>query len=863
MEITNLRCEYKINPVGIDVANPRLSWQINSDQTNIIQKSYRVLVSKYLEEIEQNIGDTWDSGIINSNDYWCEYKGPQLTGETKYFWKIFVAAHGNASFRKDNVAAQASPSKLKRSRSIALFESQPANFITGLIEEKWDSEWIRFFWNPTVPLIKKELEIKKEVKQAVIYGSALGIYDLYLNSERVGDCYFTPGWTDYRKRVYYNAFDVTEQLKNGKNEIRARVAPGWYAGFIGPFEDKGYYGQEAFFGCRLRVDYLDGTYDIIKTDKSWQATGSSIQRSDLLHGETYEAGKKLEQVETLWGRVVTPDSSNFLPEVVQNYPGLTVKKVMELKALSIDEPVKNRFVFDLGQNMVGICRYSFNDLKKGQTLEIKYGEMLNDDGTVYTDNLRSAQATDRYIAKGLKEEIWEPSFTFHGFRYVEINGLEEKPSKECVTGIVLSSMHELAGNFECGISEVNQLYSNIIWGLRGNYFDIPTDCPQRDERLGWTGDAQMFIKSASYITDIAAFFRKWLVDLDDARREDGAYPDTAPTLGRVGGGAAAWGDAGIICPYILWKTYGDTEFIKPFWTHMKEYMDFLYSEDNSHNSEKAISYGDWLSVNSETPVELIGLAYRAYDSKLMAEMAKAVKKKEDADFYERETEKSVDLFGQCFFDANQRPAYPTQTACALAIYMELLEGEELKIAADTLVEQLKDHNGYLSTGFVGTGYLCPALAKIGRHDLAVQLLLNDGYPSWLYEVKNGATTIWERWNSWTFEHGFGDVNMNSFNHYAFGAVCEWMFGYLGGIQPLEPGYKKILIAPKPDKRLGYVKTSYDCAYGRIVSEWKCVDDKVEYTIEIPIGATAEIILKGNEKILVGSGNYNFKIKLVN
>ena len=842
MQIRNLKCEYKVNPVGIDVVQPRLSWNLINDD-GCRQHSYRVLVASTQENIEKDLGDLWDSGIVETTELWGIYQGVDLPTEAKVFWCVETTCIINGKEQ--------------------IIKSMPTCFITGLLGQKWDSEWIRFFWNPTVPILKKTINVSKKVKQAVIYGSALGIYDLDFNDNRVGDNYFAPGWTDYRKRVYYNAFEITDRIKNGFNTIKAKVAPGWYAGFLGPFEDKGYYGKEPFFSCRLRIDYTDGTHEIVRTDKSWEGCISQITRSDLLMGEEYDASIEIDGKDILAGasgNVINPEKHNCIPEIIQNYPGSPVKKVMELKALSVTEPCKGTFTFDLGQNMVGVARFKFNNLKAGQKLKIIYGEMLNEDGTVYTANLRSAKATDRYTAKGGNEEIWTPEFTFHGFRYVEIDGLTGMPDTDTVTGIVYSSMHELNGTFECGVPDVNKLYSNIIWGLRGNYFDIPTDCPQRDERLGWSGDTQMFIKSASYVTDIGAFFRKWLVDLNDAQREDGAYTDVAPSLGRLGDGAAAWGDAGIICPYVLWQAYGDTEFIRPFWNEMKKYMEYICADNNRHNGKNAVAYGDWLSVNSNTPVELIGLAYRAYDSRLMVEMAEAIGISEDAEFYKKEAEASKDAFKKYFFIDKSRLAYPTQTACALAIYMDLVDGEDLELTAKTFVSALEKHKGYLSTGFVGTGYLCPALSKIGRDDLAVQLLLNDGYPSWLYEVKNGATTIWERWNSWTKKDGFGDVSMNSFNHYAFGAVCEWMFAELGGITHLEPGYSKILIAPKPDRRLGFVKTSYKADIGVIKSEWKYDGDSIEFNITIPTGATAEIKLPGEETKIVGSGSYQYIVE---
>jgi len=746
---------------------------------------------------------------------------------------------------------------------------------------------------------------------AQLRATALGVYELMLNGRRVGNEVLQPGWTDYRKRVCFFEHDVTdllneacpacpeqsrgEQNRGSENILGAVVAPGWYAGFVGPFEDKGFYGQEAWFSCELKLTYSDETQETIVTDSSWEGHAGPILSSDLLMGEAYDARLELGDWTVPGGKVKNPvinpsnPSGAWSPVVVleeplatrhsplatttiEPYSGSPVMEIAELPAQSVSELPEGKQVFDLGQNMVGVVRLSLN-VPAGTELVLRHGEMLNEDGSVYTANLRAAKAIDRYIAKGEKDETWQPHFTFHGFRYVQVEGLPagcdcltgnqseigNQKSSIFVTGVVLSSVREQTAFFECSDPQVNQLFSNINWGFIGNYFDIPTDCPQRDERLGWTGDTQIFMKSASFLADVRTFFDKWLQDLHDAQRADGAYPDIAPDLGRLGHGHAAWADAGIICPYTLWQMYGEIRFAKRWWSEMCRYMDFLFSEGNHHNGSNAHSYGDWLSANSETPNEFIGQAYRLYNCRLMKEMAAALGLDSDVQRFAGLEETARALFKEKFLDDSGHLTVATQTAYALVVAMDLLEDTLVGLAADDLAKNVRDHDGYLTTGFVGVGYLCPALSKSGRHDLAVQLLLNEGYPSWLYEVKNGATTIWERWNSWSHEDGFGDVSMNSFNHYAFGAVCEWMFESLAGIKAGSPGFQTLEIAPGLTDRLDYVKASYESAQGRVFIHWKKTKKGFEIELETPVEATLRVAggewRGGSGKWQVASGKW--------
>lgn len=733
----------------------------------------------------------------------------------------------------------------------------------GLAEQEnraWSAAWIRLGWGDGAPLLRTQFQVDRAVRHAVVRVTALGVCELRLNGAKVGSAQLLPGWTDYRKRVYFHSYTVTDQLNEGENVLGGMIAPGWFAGHCGPFFDKGYYGHDAWFSAELAIEYEDGSCESICSDERWKGAEGPILSADLLMGETYDARKEIagwdrpEFDDSSWASVRLLDPHEKRPDCIETFPGKPVKTIAERVAVGVSSPQPGVHVFDVGQNMVGVVRLKVK-VPAGTEIRLKHGEMLNADGTVYTENLRSAKAIDCYIAKGGGEEVWAPRFTFHGFRYVEIIGLPEAPSLDTITGLVwMSDLRETA-TFECSDEKVNQLFSNIQWGFRGNYLEVPTDCPQRDERLGWTGDTQMFIRSATYLADIRPFFKKWLVDLHDAQHENGGYPDMAPFMGRMGYARAAWGDAGIICPYVLWQSYGDLDVIRPWWTSMKNYMTLIASEGNLHNGPDAVSYGDWLHMGEETPVPLIGLAYRAYDAGLMVEMAAALGESADESHFRAMQQSSRALFRDAFFQDNEI-AVQTQTACALAIAMDLLDGVDYQKACDGLIERLELRKGYIATGFVGTAYLCPALSKMGRGDLAVQLLLNEEHPSWLYEVNNGATTIWERWNSWTEEDGFGEVGMNSFNHYAFGAVCEWMFESLAGIKPSAPGFQALGVEPCLTDRFDFVKARYESVRGAVSIHWEKTDDGFRVELENPV--PAKINLPGvTEKL--APGRHVFKI----
>jgi alpha-L-rhamnosidase len=514
-------------------------------------------------------------------------------------------------------------------------------------------------------------------------------------------------------------------------------------------------------------------------------------------------------------------------------PDEGIRVTEELEAKTVTEPESGRYVLDLGRNMVGWVRLKVEG-EAGTRVTLRHAKALNPDGTIYTTNLRSARATDHYVLGGDGEEVYEPRFTFHGFRYVE------------VTGRVVHSATPPSGSFECSSRMVNKLQENIVWGQRGNFLSVPTDCPQRDERLGWMGDAQVFVRTASFNMDVAAFFEKWMVDVEDAQSPEGAFPDVAPMLKGSGlidltGGAPAWGDAGVIVPWTIYRTYDDTRIVERHYDAMARWMEYLYraNPDLIRKNRMGNNYGDWLSPKGDhTPKHLLATAYWAYDAKLMAEMVEATGRQEDAEEYRDLNERIKAAFQAAYVSPDGRIEGDTQTCYLLALHMELLPEELRSAAAEHLVRTIEREDWHLSTGFVGVGYLCPVLTEAGYTGVAYRLLENETHPSWGYTIRNGATTIWERWDGWTEEKGFQSPNMNSFNHYSLGSVGEWLYRYVAGIDLGEPGYGRIVIRPRPGGNLTHASGAYDSVRGRISSSWKIEDNQFVLETLIPPNITA-------------------------
>ncbi len=985
----HLRCEYRVDPLGVGTTQPRLSWIVTSSRRGQVQTAYRVLVASSERLLAKGTADLWDSGVVTSDrTTQIIYQGKPLTSGLQCFWKVRV-------WDKDERASS---------------WSKPASWTMGLLrQEEWKAQWIGFdasrdrdpalsgvdltracwIWYPegdaktavpaqrryfrkefTLPgqrrlvsalcaattdnsfklyingrqvsegtdfqqasvvdvtenlrvgrnvlaleatntgnapnpagalavlklefaggqssivasdatwlasrsgpegwtgvdfdagawqhaqafgaygtdpwgqvnttsgrlflppaqFLRTRFVLDKPVKRATILASALGNYELHINGRQIGGAYFAPGWTDYRVRVYYNVYDVTDPLRRGYNVIGAILADGWYSGYIGWGQNRDHYGENPRFAAQLHVEYTDGTSKLVTTDGTWKATTGPILEGDFLMGETYDARREIEGWSTPglddmdWSPV---DVTARINVRVEPHPGVAVEAFQTIKPVEVAEPADGTYVFDMGTNFAGFVRLKVSGAEPGQKIVLRFAERLNPDGTLYTTNLRGARATDTYICKGNGRERWQPRFTFHGFQYVEVTGYPGTPGRDAVAGIELTSATPVVGEFESSDEVANALYHNICQTQRANFIEVPTDCPQRDERLGWMGDAQIYVRTATYNSDAAAFFTKWLVDVEDAQLPNGAFTDVSPRIVANGGGTAAWGDAGVICPWTVYQVYGDTRVLSEHYDAMTAWIDYCQGTTDGL-LRPAQGYGDWLSIQADTPKDVLATAYFAYSTKLVAQTADVLGKQADAVKYRRLFEDIKKAFNEAYVAADGRIEGDTQTVYVLALAFDLLPPERRERATQYLVNDIRNRNWHLSTGFVGTKDLMTTLTRFGRAEAAYNLFHNNTFPSWGFSIRHGATSIWERWDGWTPEKGFQDPGMNSFAHYSFGAVGEWMFKTIGGIDTNGAGFKHIVIRPYPDGRLSWAKVNYDSIHGPIATAWK-VEDRRQST----------------------------------
>jgi alpha-L-rhamnosidase len=618
-----------------------------------------------------------------------------------------------------------------------------------------------------------------------------------------------------------------------------------------------YYGTCPELLCELHLEYPDGASEVVASDERWRATIGPIRYSDLLHGEHYDARRELDGwTETAYDdsawppvRVRLRDGSALVPERAQ-----PIRVTEELRPVSVTERRPGVHVVDLGQNMVGWVRLRV-DGERGTTVRLRFAEMLEEDGSLYLANLRTARPQDTYVLHGGGREVYEPRFTFHGFRYVEVQGPADVPE---VIGQVVHSDTPTTGHFECSSDLVNQLWRNVTWGQRGNFLSVPTDCPQRDERLGWLADAQVFLPSATLNMDVAAFITKWGDDILDAQSADGAYPDVAPRLAAERDGAPAWGDAGVIVPWTIYQRYGDVRILERHWDAMERYVEYLvrHNPDLLWRSRRHNDYGDWLSVGSDTSREVLATAYLANDAKLMARIAGVLGRADRAARYEALHRDVVAAFNRAYVGEDGFIEGDTQTVYLLALHMDLVPDELRERVAERLVADIQERDWHLTTGFIGVGLLGPVLTEAGHADVAYRLLLNETYPSWGYSIRHGATTIWERWDGWTEERGFQTPLMNSFNHYSLGSVAQWLYEYVAGIRPARPGYEHVLIAPEPGP-LEWARATYRSVRGPITSAWQQDGDVFRLDVDVPANVTATVVLPDGERREVGSGRRSF------
>lgn len=840
---TALRCEYQENPLGIDTRSPRFSWQLAPLLRGQRQSAYRILVASSEEKLRAGQGDLWDSGKVDSDQsVLVPYDGAALESRRRAWWKVRI-------WDKDG---QESP------------DSPPAWFEMGLLDKAdWQAQWISLpnppDRNGPCPHLRREFALCQPVRKARAYASALGLYELFVNGKAVTEDRFLPGWTDYNKRAQYQTFDITALLIDGGNALGMILADGWYCGPLGFKAQVTSYADHPEGLVQIEIEYADGSRETLISDPSWKAATGPILTSTLYNGETYDSRLAMPR----WAEAGFDDHA-WAPALARPIgdialsacPAPPVRAVEELAPISLAEPEPGAFVFDLGQNMVGWARLKWEG-RAGETITLRFAEMLNPDGTIYTTNLRGAEATDRYTFAEDGVAHYEPRFTFHGFRYVEMTGCDRFPTKDAITGIVAHSDLPITGAFECSSPLLNQLQKNILWGQRGNFLDVPTDCPQRDERLGWMGDAQVFARTACFNMDTAAFFTKWLRDVVDAQSAKGGFPDVAPRIVDFSDGAPAWGDAGVIVPWVVYSCYGDRRLLEEMYEPMARWIasiheanpDFLWL--NRRNND----FGDWLNIDSPTPKDLIATAYFAHDADLMAHIARVLEKGDDAARYAELFENIRTAFCRRFLGEDGRLAGDTQTAYVLALRFDLLPEKMRPLAASHLAEDIKRRSNTLSTGFIGTGLLLPALTEAGYLELAYELALSECFPSWGYSIRHGATTMWERWDGWTEEKGFQTPEMNSFNHYAFGAIGEWLYGTVAGIDldPADPGYKHVILKPQPGGGLTWARATYRSAYGEIASDWKIENGAFSWRIVVPVNTRATAYVPASGADVTQSG----------
>lgn len=881
-EVTNLKVNYRKNPLGIDDLHPRLSWWIRTEIRGFIQSAYQVQVAndhKFFSKI------IWDSEKVESDsNVHIEYEGPALQSRTRYYFRVRAwDDHG-----------------------IVSEWSEPVFWETALLSvDEWQAKWIAappsHQENGADPCdyIRTEFSIPDNVVSARVYATSLGMYRLYINGKPADNTLFNPGWTSYNKRLQYQTYDVTSLIAAGNNALGCMVGNGWYKGYLAWEGKKDIFGEDRAVLIQLHVTLSDGSEQIIVSDDNWRTSTGPLLMSELYHGETYDARLEVEGwsspgfEDVKWQKTILKDRPETSLVAQENEP---TRDIETIKPVAVITTPKGEHVLDMGQNMVGWVRFTVH-AEAGTIITLEHAEVLDREGNFYIGNLRSAKQTVTYICHGGEAETFEPYLSFQGFRYVKVTGIPLDQLLEQFIGCVIHTDLEQTGNFNCSDELLNQLQHNILWGQKGNFLDIPTDCPQRDERLGWTGDAQVFIRTSAFNMNVVPFFEKWLKDLAADQEEDGRVPHVIPDVPAAGYGSAAWGDAAVICPWTLYQCYGDIRVLKTQYPSMKAWVEYIRAQgEDEYLWNTGFHFGDWLGLDAKensyvgaTPKELIATAFYAYSTELLAKTAAVIGKPEDALKYEALHEKIVLAFRQEFVTPNGRVASPTQTAYTLALMFDLLEEKDRHRTVKMLADHIEENGVHLTTGFVGTPYLCLVLSRFGYTDVAYQLVLQKEYPSWLYSVIQGATTIWEHWDGIKQDGSFWSDDMNSYNHYAYGAIGDWFYRTAGGIELLEPGYKKIRIQPQIGEHLTWVDASLESVHGMIKVTWKKQnEDSVEMQVLIPSNTTAEIIIPTMNqdsilesgtpieqviglsiveqmseglKLLVGSGDYYFKFPM--
>ncbi|MFP4845002.1 family 78 glycoside hydrolase catalytic domain [Winogradskyella sp. PE311] len=859
------------NPLGFYNAKPTFSWKLPVLENVKSQFAYQIVVATREDLLPDN-ADLWDSKKQESSQSaWIKYGGEALQSRQNIYWQV----------KYWNQDGEASEWSAKNHFELGLLNNADwqANWV-GLDTAK-DS--IRGRENVLIhkpQYLRKGFKLSKDVASARLYITAKGVFDVSINGENVSDDVMSPGFTTYDKRIETLTYDVTDLIESGQNSLGVELASGWYSGRLlwgtTPWDNK----ISPKVLVQLEMTMKDGTEEIIISDKTWKGTTNGpLQFAEIYDGEIYNANMEMPNWTTnnfddkSWHKVEVANLDENVKLEPKRHSAVKDKITLVPKEITKKD---GAVIFNLQQNMVGVPLVKV-PMKKGDTLKIRFAEMLSPDGTFYTKNYRSAHSTDYYIAAQDGEIEYKPKFTFHGFSYVELSGFDasKEPTKDWVTGIVQYSNFNDNGSFTSSHEKLNQLQSNIVWGLKGNFLDIPTDCPQRNERLGWTGDAQVFGPTSMFNADVYKFWASWLQSVREAQLEDGAIPWTVPDSRGNKIASSGWGDVGTIIPWKIYMRTGDIGFLEDNFEMMKAWVGYHQKKSKNHISNM-MSFSDWLQPfpesgdnKGDTSRNLIGTAFFAHSAKLTAQAAEVLGKTEEQAKYEALYKTVANAFDGKFFDetGKVKVVSETQTSYLLALAFDLLPESKIKNAQANLLRKLKDADYHLRTGFLGTPLLPRVLDDMGEVDVVYKLLFNETYPSWFYSINQGATTIWERWNSYSKTEGYNPKSMNSLNHYAYGAIGEWMYERIGGIAPLEAGYKTIRIAPVSKQPLTSASVSLNTPYGKVESSWEITNKEFQLEIVIPPNTTAQVIIPSNTQNELMLNGTSFKedsnVKLVN
>jgi alpha-L-rhamnosidase len=830
----NLTCQGLVNPQGLDSANPSLSWisiSANPTARGQIQTAYQILVADSEAALGKDLGNLWDSGkTAGDRAIHVAYAGKPLKSHQACYWKVRV-------WNRDGTESA---------------WSYPGFWTMGFVApDKWQPDWIGS--DQRTPLLRKEFKVAKPVKQAWVYASALGLYELHLNESKVGSDLFAPGWTDYRQRVQYQRYDVTDRVKNGANVMGVEIAPGWFAGKIAWFSNNRY-GKQVAFAAELHLEFMDGSTQIVKTDGTWETSAGPLTASDIQDGDQYDARLEKNGWDTpgyndsSWTtvEVMTSEHRNLVAQRDQ-----TVGVIREMKPVKVTKPTPGVFVYDLGQNITGVARITAKG-PKGTTITLRHAERLNADGTLDVTNLKLAKATDTYIMSGHGAETFQPKFTFHGFRWVSVEGLDKAPALTDVTGIVLGSRLPEAGSLQTSNPDLNHLLSNIHWTIRNSYLSVPMDSPQRSERLGWTGDANVMAATATWFFDLDRFYTKWEHDILDAQAYNegnmaGGMPNVAPRwMVKQGGTGGGWGDVGVNLPYLLWKRYGDDEIVRTSYSGMKKWIGYMARHGDNHIipvKARISTAGDWEDANDETPKDLVGTFYYAFDVAQVAEMAAAIGEEADATAFRKQFEEVRAAIIKKYVTQDGTVAKGSQTAQVFALHLGLYPDGLREKVFGKLLENIKAHDDHLTTGYLGTQWLLEVLAENGHADVAYKILLQKTGPSWLFMASRGQTSLWEGWDSLKPDGTFGSKR-TSLGHSALGSCGDWMFQRIGGLVPdsASPGFKHFIIRPIPGGALTNAEMSYESPHGKITTRWKLNGNQFALEVEVPVNTSATIVL---------------------